>query len=176
MEVTTMPDITEASGGAVALKRARHDHARCVRGALAEATRLCAERGARLTDQRRRVLELVWSSHEPIGAYDILARLADEGRRAQPPVVYRALDFLMAEGLVHRLASLNAYVGCALPARPHVGQFLICRACGIAAEIADARVTRALHASAGRLGFAISKVAIEVAGHCARCAPGAPRP
>jgi len=161
--------------GAAAFVAARHDHGRCIRAALGEAVRLCAERGARLTAVRRRVLELVWRSHEPVGAYDLLALLARDGRRAQPPVVYRALDFLRDQGLVHRLASINAYVGCSLPSRPHVGQFLICRDCGNAAEIDDKRVTNALASSADRLGFAIGDVAIEASGVCARCAPGRAR-
>lgn len=149
---------------------ARHDHERCVRRALDDAAALCAARRARLTPMRKRVLELVWRSHEPVGAYDLLAALAKDGRRAAPPTVYRALDFLQQHGLVHRIASLNAFVGCRSPARRHVGQFLICRACGNAAEIDDSGISRALAQSAGRVGFAVDHAAIEVSGHCARCA------
>ena len=90
-----------------------HDHSRCVSHALAEAEAICARQGLRLTALRKRVLELVWASHKPLGAYDILGVLSDEdGRRAAPPTVYRALDFLLENGLVHRIASLNAFVGC----------------------------------------------------------------
>ena len=89
-----------------------HDHAHCVAGALAEADALCARLGVRLTELRRRVLELVWQSHKPLGAYDILAVLSEQdGRRAAPPTVYRALDFLLENSLVHRIASLNAFTG-----------------------------------------------------------------
>ena len=155
----------------------RHDHGRCVSAALGEAAKLCERRGARLTSVRRRVLELVWTSHEPIGAYAVLEQLRREGRAAQPPTVYRALDFLLAQGLVHRLASLNAFIGCTRPARPHRGQFLICRACGDAAELDDVRIGTAIAASTGELGFAVERVTVEVSGRCPRCVaePGVAR-
>src|SRR3954453_3718975 len=92
-----------------------HDHADCVAAALGAAERLCARRGARLTELRRRVLELIWRSHEPIGAYALLDRLGRERGRVAPPTVYRALEFLIAHGLVHRIASLNAFIGCVHP-------------------------------------------------------------
>ena len=102
-----------------------HDHSHCVHSALSEADVLCAQKGLRLTALRRRVLELVWQSHKPLGAYDILAVLSEQdGRRAAPPTVYRALDFLLDNGLVHRIASLNAFIGCSHPEHAHQGQFL----------------------------------------------------
>src|SRR5581483_8522848 len=96
-----------------------HDHALCIDDALAAAERQCAARGARLTEQRRRVLELIWKSHAPVGAYTLLDRLREGGVRAQPPTVYRALEFLVENGLIHRIESLNAYVGCADPDQRH---------------------------------------------------------
>src|SRR5918995_5952602 len=107
-----------------------HDHARCIDAALDRAAALCARRGARLTELRRRVLELVWQGHAAVKAYDVLDRLGRKAGSAKPPTVYRALDFLIAHGLVHRLESLNAYVGCPMPDASHEGQFLICGACG----------------------------------------------
>jgi zinc transport system ATP-binding protein len=107
-----------------------------VHSALAEADALCTRQGLRLTALRRRVLELVWQSHKPLGAYDILAVLSEQdGRRAAPPTVYRALDFLLENGLVHRIASLNAFIGCSHPEHAHQGQFLICRECHVAIEL-----------------------------------------
>ena len=97
----------------------RHDHRHCVATALAAAVERCAASGAQLTPIRRRVLELVWSSHAPIGAYDILAKLAADTGKVQPPTVYRALDFLKAQGLIHRIESRNAFIGCAQPDREH---------------------------------------------------------
>ena len=146
-----------------------HDHGICVAEAMRDAERICARRGVRLTKLRYRVLELVWSSHAPIGAYGLLERLSREWRRATPPTVYRALDFLLAQGLVHRIASLNAFVGCADPAAAHAGQFLICRDCGAAAELHDQRVNRAISRGAAELGFVVEQRTVEVSGICPAC-------
>ena len=140
--------------------------------ALEAAERLCARRGARLTEIRRRVLELVWRSHQPVGAYAILERLGRERGRVAPPTVYRALDFLIAHGLVHRIASLNAYIGCAHPGRDHIGQFLVCSACGSAAELDDRRIDRAIRSGAEAAGFAVERPVIELAGRCPNCREG----
>ena len=151
---------------------APHDHAVCVDDALARAERLCEERGARLTPVRRRVLELVWRGHRPRGAYDILEDLANEGRRAAPLTVYRALDFLVAHGLVHRLESLNAFIGCTDPGVRHATQFLVCRACGTALEVSDPGVARAVEAAAGAAGFRVEQPMVEIRGLCPRCRAG----
>jgi Fur family zinc uptake transcriptional regulator len=152
-----------------AFLRQDHDHARCVEDALAAAAGLCAQAGERLTPLRRRVLELVWSSHQPIGAYAILNRLRIDGRAAQPPTVYRALEFLRAQGLVHRLASENAFVGCPHPGERHFVQFLICRRCGSAAELDHPRIAAAVGRSAAEIGFSIEDRVIELSGLCAPC-------
>jgi len=146
-----------------------HDHGACVTDELEAAAALCARRGERFTPLRRRVLELVWSSHQPIGAYAILDKLREEGRAAAPPTVYRALDFLLAHFIVHRIASMNAYVGCEHPGEAHAVQFLICRACGMAAEIHDPAMSEAIARSATRVGFTIEHRVIELAGLCAKC-------
>lgn len=147
-----------------------HDHHRCVGTAIARARSLCEGRGVRLTPLRERVLELVWSGHRPRGAYAILEDLADVGgKRPAPLTVYRALDFLVEQGLVHRIESLNAYVGCADPGIAHAGQFLVCERCGNAAELDDPRISAAVAAAAGSLGFAVSRQTVEVAGICPAC-------
>ncbi len=146
-----------------------HDHGVCVKEALATAARLCAERGARLTPLRQRVLELVWRGHAPVRAYDLLARLSKKSTAAAPPTVYRALDFLLAQGLIHRIESLNAYVGCMHPEGTHGGQFLICSDCGAAAEVHDPRVDAAVARRAKELGFAVRRKTIEVEGICPPC-------
>ena len=97
-----------------------HEHQSCIEDALARADDVCRERGVRLTPLRRRVLELVWSSHRAVKAYDLLAALGDAVGAAKPPTVCRALEFLMAQGLVHRIDSLNAFVGCPQPDRKSV--------------------------------------------------------
>jgi Fur family zinc uptake transcriptional regulator len=110
-------------------------------------------KGLRLTALRRRVLELVWQSHKPLGAYDILAVLSEQdGRRAAPPTVYRALDFLLENGLVHRISSLNAFIGCNHPEHAHQGQFLICRECHAAIELEQKSISDAIIASAQMSG------------------------
>jgi len=146
-----------------------HDHRRCVADAVQTADGLCAGRGVRLTKLRRRVLELVWTSHAPIGAYDVLRRLSREHDGAAPPTVYRALDFLLEQGLIHRIESLNAFVGCADPAESHASQFLICQDCGAAAELQDPAINRALARSAGSLGFVVKDKTVELRGLCAQC-------
>ena len=147
-----------------------HDHSQCVDSALADADALCARQGVRLTALRRRVLELVWQSHKPLGAYDILGTLSEEdGRRAAPPTVYRALDFLMENGLIHRIASLNAFIGCVRPEYSHQGQFLICRECRTAIELEQAAISEAIIAGARSVGFQVEQQTVEVVGLCARC-------
>ena len=147
-----------------------HDHDHCVSHALAEADALCARQGVRLTALRRRVLELVWQSHRPLGAYDILAVLSEQdGRRAAPPTVYRALDFLLENGLVHRIASLNAFIGCIHPEHPHQGQFLICRSCHTAIELEQPSIAEAIEAAAHNVGFAVEGQTVEVVGLCTPC-------
>jgi len=145
-----------------------HAHAGCVTDALQGAEHICAQRGARLTDLRRRVLERVWLQHKPVGAYEILEMLQKDGRTA-PPTVYRALDFLQQMGLVHRIASLNAYVGCARPGDPHDGQFLICEACNNMVELDVSVITDAIVESAEAAGFKPRRHTVEILGLCPNC-------
>lgn len=153
-----------------------HAHQRCVDRAVLQAEASCQAQGLRLTRLRRRVLELVWSRHEPVKAYDILDTLRAEHRGAAPPTVYRALDFLLAHGLIHRIESLNAYVGCGEPGTAHGGQFLICRRCGSVAEMDDPEVTELLARKAGTVGFQVDSETIEIKGLCTDCKaqPGSP--
>lgn len=145
-----------------------HDHRDCISRALRRAEALCRQREQRLTAIRRRVLELVWRQHKPIGAYRVLELLQRDGRTA-PPTVYRALDFLQKLGLVHRIASLNAYVGCVRPGAPHDGQFLICESCQSLAELDVPRITSAIEDSAANSGFAPRRQTVEILGLCPNC-------
>jgi len=146
-----------------------HDHRHCVVSALQAAAGLCEQQGLRLTALRRRVLELVWRGHQPRGAYDILEDLHSEGRRAAPPTVYRALEFLRLHGLIHRIESLNAFIGCVSPEVPHSGHFMICNRCGGAAEVNDQAIGDALRRSALNSGFVIEQQTIELRGVCPAC-------
>lgn len=152
-----------------AFPRRGHNHRSCVAEAVDSAAGLCARRHQELTPLRRRVLELVWRSHKPVGAYALLSALRRRGKRAAPPTVYRALDFLLEQGFVHRIASQSAFVGCVKPGSCHAGQFLICGKCGDAAELNDVKIETAVTRRARRLGFAVERQTVEIAGLCPRC-------
>jgi Fur family zinc uptake transcriptional regulator len=147
-----------------------HNHRACIDDALTRAREICAGRGAQLTPLREKVLQIVWRSHKPVGAYDVLDELARSHKAARPPTVYRALDFLMNEGLIHKIESLNAYLGCVEAGAPHSGQFLICRQCGATEEIVDGKLETALDQAAKRAHFAAERKVVEISGLCARCA------
>jgi Fur family zinc uptake transcriptional regulator len=146
-----------------------HDHAACVQAILVAGERVCAAHGARLTAGRRRVLEIVASRHGAMGAYQIIDSLAGSGRRPAPMTVYRALEFLIEHGLVHRLASRNAFVACRHPGRMHAAQFLMCRGCGVVGEISDDGLVAAVVARAEGEGFAAQTPLIEIEGLCRQC-------
>lgn len=146
-----------------------HNHRACMDTALLRARKLCEERDVRLTPIREKVLQIIWRSHKPIGAYDILDVLGKTHKSAKPPTVYRALDFLMAEGLIHKIESLNAYLGCVESGGVHTSQFLICRSCGTAEEIVDAKLDSALYAAGKRAGFSVDRKIVEIVGRCASC-------
>jgi Fur family zinc uptake transcriptional regulator len=137
---------------------------------LNRAGEICAARGTRLTDLRREVLGLILDSDAPTGAYDLLDRLRGSRGGAAPPTVYRALDFLQEQGLVHKLERLSAFVGCVAHEQEHAAQFLICRSCGRVTELEDHELAHALEDAAERLGFRVGKATIEAEGQCAACA------
>lgn len=146
-----------------------HDHGTCVARAIETAEGVCRERGLRFTRLRKRVLELVWNSHKPVGAYDILEQLGGDGRKAAPPTVYRALDFLIEADLVHRLDSLNAFIGCPDPQRSHTGQFLICVRCRSVAELDDPDIVAVVERKAADMGFTATHQMLEIQGLCRAC-------
>jgi len=146
-----------------------HDHQHCVEDALAAAEKLCAAKDLRFTPLRRRVLEFVWSSHKPVGAYALLDQLRDEALGSAPPTVYRALDFLIENGLIHRIERMNAFVGCSHPGEAHRGFFLICADCGNAEELEAEEIAQAITAGAAERGFIAREMTLEVTGVCADC-------
>ena len=147
----------------------KHDHRRCQRQLLSAATQLCDERKLRLTSRRRQVLEILLASHQPMGAYDILAELNRSvgKQRVAPPIVYRALEFLLGEGLIHRIESRNAFISCIHPGHHRGAQFLICRDCDRVAELESNDSD--LLAEADSLGFAVDHSVVEITGVCAEC-------
>lgn len=147
-----------------------HDHARCESDALAHAEALCAARKERLTPIRRRVLEALLASHQPLGAYDLIERLAKDGARPAPITIYRALDFLREQGLVHRIESRNAFIACVHnhdSGDPVV--FLICEKCGAVGEAASAAVAETIKTASRTAGFTPKTPVIEISGICAHC-------
>ncbi len=148
---------------------ASHDHGACQSDALLRAEALAADRGVRFTPVRRRVLEILLEAHKAMGAYDVLTRLAAEGFGNQPPVAYRALEFLEEQGFAHRIRRLNAFTACMHPGEAHAPAFLICRLCEQVAEAAAAPVMAALNVAAGESGFVIERSNIEAVGLCPAC-------
>ena len=146
-----------------------HDHQLCQSEALANAKHQCEAQGLRLTPIRQQVLEIIWSSHNPIGAYEVLQKLQESGHKPAPPTAYRALDFLVSAQLVHRVESLNAYIGCPAPNDRHQCQFYICTQCGLIAEMNSPAVSEALIEGANALGFQARQPVIEVHGLCKSC-------
>lgn len=136
---------------------------------VAEVDRSCSERGLKLTPLRREVLELVAHSAHPVKAYELLEQLRARRAGAAPPTVYRALEFLVAHGFVHRIESMNAFIGCHHPSARHDGPFLICDVCQRAYEIEDLAIARAIEDQARRLGFRPRSQTVEIHGVCAAC-------
>ncbi len=136
---------------------------------LRRAEQLCSARGARLTIQRRTVLELLCASDKPMSAYEILDQMRATTNNPTPPTVYRALEFLLAQGLVHKLASLHAFVGCSHPEHPHSSQFLICSDCGDVNEMESDAIVQSLHAAEKKTGFKTIHPVVELLGICTQC-------
>src|ERR1041385_1101355 len=147
-----------------------HDHERCTADALKHAEVLCAQRAQRLTPIRRQVLEVLLESHKPLGAYEIMDRSSARGGRPAPITIYRALDFLRDNGLVHRIESRNAFVACVNNhATGDLVVFLICEHCGAVGEAASAGVADELKSAARSAGFTPKAPVIEICGVCAHC-------
>ena len=147
-----------------------HDHLGCIHKAVCTAEQLCARRGVRLTPIRRKVLELVWEGHRAVKAYDLLDRIKPFEQTAKPATVYRALDFLIEQGLIHRVESLNAFIGCTNSERQHELLLLICNRCQEIDERPASEVMAAVAREIAQAGFVVHRKAIEVHGLCARCA------
>lgn len=146
-----------------------HDHNKCVSNALGTAVQLCVARGVQLTPIRQQVLELIWESHKAVKAYELLDRLKPLMDAAKPATVYRALDFLIEQGLIHRVESLNAFVGCNSSAHQHEQLLLICSNCQEVEERPAPEVMQALSQEISRAGFTVHSKAIEIHGACAKC-------
>lgn len=147
-----------------------HDHSHCISTAMETARQVCADKGARLTALREQVLRLIWNSHQPLGAYALMDMLSEQStKRVAPPTVYRALDFLLEQGLIHRINMLNAFVGCTHPDSHHANNFLICEHCGVAIEFSTDSLETSIQSTASDFGFSIRSQCIELMGSCQQC-------
>ena len=146
-----------------------HNHATCIATGVSTAQARCKAEGLQLTPVRQRVLEILLDHHKALGAYDILEQLRKEGLGSQPPVAYRALDFLVSNGFAHKIERLNAFVACTHPAQEHVPVFLMCRACDAVAESRAHPDETLLAPVAEASGFAIERTVIEAEGLCPNC-------
>ncbi|SFQ61180.1 Fur family transcriptional regulator, zinc uptake regulator [Roseivivax halotolerans] len=147
-----------------------HDHETCVESGVATAEEICTERGLQLTRTRKRVLEILLSEHKAMGAYDILDVLRAEGLGSQPPVAYRALEFLINQGFAHRIERLNAFVACSHLEASHAPVFLICRLCNSVSEVQSDSRKSEISRLAKRAGFAVELMVREAEGICPKCA------
>lgn len=146
-----------------------NEHEHGLAKALDQAETLCERQGARLTPMRRRVLELILASHEAVKAYDLLHQLSTEDHTVKPPTVYRALDFLLEHGLIHRVDSLNAFVGCSQPTKPHEARLLICSQCGRITELHAPMLDAAIEEALTPTGFHPTRTRLEIHGLCVDC-------
>lgn len=147
-----------------------HNHQKCVKAALLQAWERSNRSKARLTPIREAVLTLIWENHKPMGAYHILEQLPlTLGRNIQAPSVYRAIDFLLDLGLIHRISSLNAFIGCPFPGSEHSNLFMICKSCGGAAEVSDEGINSIISEAVRKTGFSPFSQSIEINGLCPAC-------
>ncbi len=147
-----------------------HRHTDCIQNALARANKLCTDNKLRLTPIRSRVLELIWQSHKPIKAYDLLALLSDDKHIEKPPTVYRALEFLLENHLIHKIESSNAYIGCEFDHADDACQFLICDECEEVKEVKESSLNATLDKVSQNEGFTPRHTHVEIHGLCSRCA------
>jgi Fur family zinc uptake transcriptional regulator len=170
LSMKTERSLAKRSHARLAFPTPGHDHERCASDAIAHAEAICAARKERLTPIRRRVLEALLASHAPLGAYELIDRLAVRAARPAPITVYRALDFLREQGLVHRIESRNSFIACVHnheSGDPVV--FLICEKCGAVGEAASAAVADTIKTASRAAGFTPKTPVIEISGICAHC-------
>ncbi|MVO17270.1 transcriptional repressor [Parasedimentitalea maritima] len=146
-----------------------HDHSSCINDCVAVVDKHCKAEGLQLTPVRRRVLEILLQEHQSLGAYEILDRLREEGMGSQPPVAYRALDFLVKHGFAHKIERLNAFIACSHPGQSHTPVFMICRECSAVAETHTDLDKGQLGQLARDVGFQIECSVVEAEGLCPKC-------
>ena len=145
------------------------DHGLCISTAMEVADRICTEKRLKFTDLRKDMLRMIWDGHAPQKAYGLLSKLQVKNHSAKPATVYRTLDFLLENGFIHKVTSLNAFVGCSHPSKHDECYFLICDSCKEISECCDSNITSAIKATTKRNQFFVKNTTLEIAGHCNAC-------
>jgi Fur family transcriptional regulator, zinc uptake regulator len=147
-----------------------HDHDHCLSEAMDRAREVFEAKGLRLTPLRRSVFQEIAASHRAVGAYEVLDRLARRGERVAPISVYRAIDALLAAGIVHRLESRNAFFACHAEHDTRQHQLVLaCEICGLIAEIDGTKAFGVIDKTAQSARFSVRGAVVEVWGLCANC-------
>ena len=145
------------------------NHKICIDSALSEAEKICHQKNIRLTEIRKTILKIIWQSHKATKAYDILDQISGMNFSAKPPTVYRALDFLLENGFIHKINSLNSYIGCPNPLQNEQCYFIICSSCDEIEECSDKGITNAIESVMNKNKFSHKNIAIEINGTCNNC-------
>ena len=145
-----------------------HDHDACFGDAMVEIEKHCHKKNLQFTPLRRRVFEYLLRDHKPLGAYEILDLLREDGLASTPPIAYRVLDFLMKEGFVHKIQGLNAFVACSHPGSSHSPAFMICRKCEKVAEL-DEKISGINLGKSIPSDFSVEETVVEMRGICTSC-------
>ena len=145
------------------------NHNTCIDTALTKAKFICEDKGLRLTKIREFILKTVWENHKPTKAYELLDKITGLDYSPEPPTVYRALDFLLNNGFIHRINSLNAFVGCSHPLKHSECYFMICKTCNEIKECCDEKITNAIRKTLDANQFSHKNIAIEISGECYEC-------
>ena len=148
------------------------NHKACIDTALKEAKDICKDKELRFTEIREFILRMVWENHKPTKAYELLDKIPSMDYSPQPPTVYRALDFLLNNGFIHKINSLNAFVGCSHPLKHSECYFMICRNCDEIKECCDDKITNAIRQTLDSNQFSHKNIAIEISGNCHECSEG----
>ncbi len=155
----------------ISIPATAHDHDCCISHALESAQTICHDKNIRLTPIRQRIFELIRSTHKAVGAYQLLEILQREDPKAKPVTIYRALDFLLEAGLIHKVASLNAFIGCSKPETLHNSVLLICDNCQNAKEVEAQHVYEAICEISAQNAFQAQQLTLELHGYCDACQP-----
>lgn len=147
------------------------NHKDCVKDALSKAEMICRDQNLSFTPIRQKILKLVWKhGHSAVKAYDLLEQLQKDDPSAKPVTIYRALDFLLENRLIHKLESQNSFIGCNHPTRQHNCAFLICNMCHEVTECCNnGELLETITANIDPKSFHVESITLEIHGTCQNC-------